>query len=148
MKRTATLFVFLMMVIGTAMAQRVIKNPEVDYTPSWFHIDEIRLDKDATVVKGEMQNQPNWWCRVDTTFYLINPTTNKKYMLRRAEGVEIGKQIYMPESGKVSCTLFFEPVDVNVNKLKLSGGDFRAESNFYGIHLTPSKKTNKVKLRK
>jgi hypothetical protein len=79
MKRTATLFVFLMMVIGTAMAQRVIKNPEVDYTPFWLHIDEIRLDKDATVVKGEMQNQPNWWCRVDSTDFLIDPATNKKY---------------------------------------------------------------------
>ena len=148
MKRTATLFVFLMMVIGTAMAQRVIKNPEVDYTPSWFHIDEIRLDKDATVVKGEMQNLPNWWCRVDSTDFLIDPATNKKYMLRRAEGVEIGKLIYMPESGNVPCTLFFEPVGANVNKLNFLEIGNRAESNLYGIHLTSSKKTKKVKLRK
>jgi len=100
MKRTAMLFAFLMTVIGAAMAQKVIKNPEVDYTPNWFHIDEIMLDKNATVVKGEMRNQPNLGCRVDTADYLINPATNKKYMLLRAEGVEMGKKSICPNPGK------------------------------------------------
>ena len=54
----------------------------------------------------------------------------------------------MPESGKVPCTLFFEPIVSNVDKLNLFGKGNCAESNFYGIHLTPVKKIKKVNFRK
>lgn len=122
----------------TAAAQRVIENPDIDYVPTWITFTEISLGSDRTVVKAELRNHPNWWVKVSSDTDLIDPATGNKYHILGAEGIELGKEIYMPESGKMPCTLFFEAVPASVKRLNMVEEGNPADNNMYGIHLVKS----------
>ena len=122
----------------TAAAQRVIENPEIDYVPTWITFTKISLGSDRTVVKAELRNRPNWWVKVSSSTHLIDSATGNKYRIIGAEGIELDKEIYMPESGKMPCTLFFEAVPASVKRLNMVEEGNPADNNMYGIHLVKS----------
>lgn len=122
----------------TAAAQRVIENPDIDYIPTWITFTEISLGSDRTAVKAELRNRPNWWVKVSSDTDLIDPATGNKYHILGAEGIELGKEIYMPESGKMPCTLLFEAVPASVERLNMVEEGNPADNNMYGIHLVKS----------
>ena len=119
----------------TAAAQRVIENPDIDYVPTWITFTEISLGSDRTVVKAELRNHPNWWVKVSSDTDLIDPATGNKYHILGAEGIELGKEIYMPDSGKMPCTLFFEAVPASVKRLNMVEEGNQPHNNVYGVHL-------------
>ena len=119
----------------TAAAQRVIENPDIDYVPTWITFTEISLGSDRTVVKAELRNRPNWWVKVSSDTDLIDPATGNKYHILGAEGIELGKEIYMPESGKMPCTLLFEAVPASVERLNMVEEGNQPHNNVYGVHL-------------
>lgn len=122
----------------TAAAQRVIENPDIDYVPTWITFTEISLGSDRTVVKAELRNHPNWWVKVSSDTDLIDPATGNKYHILGAEGIELGKETYMPASGKIPCTLLFEAVPASVKRLNMVEEGNPADNNMYGIHLVKS----------
>lgn len=119
----------------TAAAQRVIENPDIDYVPTWITFTEISLGSDRTVVKAELRNRPNWWVKVSSSTHLIDSATGNKYRILGAEGIELDKEIYMPESGKMPCTLFFEAVPASVKRLNMVEEGNQPDKNVYGVHL-------------
>ena len=119
----------------TAAAQRVIENPDIDYVPTWITFTEISLDSNRTVVKAELRNRPNWWVKVSSDSDLIDPATGNKYHILGAEGIELDKETYMPESGKMPCTLFFEAVPSSVKRLNMVEKGNQPDKNVYGVHL-------------
>lgn len=119
----------------TAAAQRVIENPDIDYVPTWITFTEISLGSDRTVVKAELRNHPNWWVKVSSDTDLIDPATGNKYHILGAEGIELGKEIYMPASGKIPCTLLFEAVPASVERLNMVEEGNQSHNNVYGVHL-------------
>ena len=119
----------------TAAAQRVIENPDIDYVPTWITFTEISLGSDRTVVKAELRNRPNWWVKVSSSTHLIDSATGNKYHILGAEGIELDKEIYMPESGKMPCTLFFEAVPASVKRLNMVEEGNQPDKNLYGVHL-------------
>lgn len=119
----------------TAAAQRVIENPDIDYVPTWISFTEISLGSDRTVVKAELRNRPNWWVKVSSSTHLIDSATGNKYHILGAEGIALDKEIYMPESGKMPCTLFFEAVPASVKRLNMVEEGNQPDKNVYGVHL-------------
>lgn len=119
-------------------AQRVIENPDIDYVPTWITFTEISLGSDRTVVKAELRNRPNWWVKVSSDTDLIDPATGNKYHILGAEGIELDKETYMPESGKMPCTLIFEAVPASVERLNMAEAGNQPDKNIYGVHLAKS----------
>ena len=119
----------------TAAAQRVIENPDIDYVPTWITFTDISLGSDRTVVKAELRNRPNWWVKVSSSTHLIDSATGNKYRILGAEGIELDKEIYMPESGKMPCTLFFEAVPASAKRLNMVEEGNQPDKNLYGVHL-------------
>ncbi|MCI5718009.1 MAG: hypothetical protein MR292_06465 [Alistipes sp.] len=119
----------------TAAAQRVIENPDIDYVPTWITFTEISLGSDRTVVKAELRNRPNWWVKVSSSTHLIDSATGNKYRILGTEGIELDKEIYMPESGKIPCTLFFEAVPASAKRLNMVEEGNQPDKNVYGVHL-------------
>lgn len=122
----------------TAAAQRVIENPDIDYIPTWITFTEISLGSDRTAVKAELRHYPNWWVKVSSGTHLIDSATGNKYRIIGAEGIELDKEIYMPASGKMPCTLLFEAVPASVKRLNMVEEGNPADNNMYGIHLVKS----------
>lgn len=129
----------------TKAKPRVIKNPEVEYNPYWFEFSEIELTKDATIIRGNLHHQPHCWVRIDDHNYLVDRHTGKEYKILRAEGIQLNEQMWMPDSGRMPCTLYFEPLDADVTELNLldKAPDSRAENRHYGIKLHSKAKPNK-----
>lgn len=119
----------------TAAAQRVIENPDIDYVPTWITFTEISLGSDRTAVKAELHHYPNWWVKVSSNTHLIDSATGNKYHILGAEGIELDKEIYMPESGKMPCTLFFEAVPASAKRLNMVEEGNQPDKNLYGVHL-------------
>lgn len=119
----------------TAAAQHVIENPDIDYVPTWITFTEISLGSDRTAVKAELRHYPNWWVKVSSSTHLIDSATGNKYRILGAEGIELDKEIYMPESGKMPCTLFFEAVPASVKRLNMVEEGNQPDKNLYGVHL-------------
>lgn len=132
------LLLFAIAATLTAAAQRVIENPDIDYVPTWITFTEISLESDRTVVNVELRNRPNWWVKVSSGTHLIDSATGDKYRILGAEGIELDKEIYMPESGKIPCTLIFEAVPASAKRLNMIEDGNPAYNNMYGIHLVKS----------
>ena len=51
-----------------------------------------------------------WWIMEDGDTYLEDAATGKKYLFKSAEGIELKKEVYMPDSGTMDYVLVFEPL--------------------------------------
>lgn len=142
MKPTQLLFVFtaaLCFSACTLPAERVIENPcwEVS-SHRVFDITKVALTDTATVLYVDAFYSPHMWIRMDTTTYLSGG--GKKYMITGAEGIELTKEHYMPESGRDSFVFYFEPVDPRLKSVDLIEGEADDYFKVWGIDLTGRKK--------
>jgi len=133
MRKILLLLILLLSV--EVYATQKIKNPQIDFSPTWVKIHEIELGKDATIIHCDLQNKPNWWVKVQSNWIIQDKKSGKNYKILRVDGIEIDKEIYMPESGKMPCTIYFEPLDKSTELINIIEPGGRVESQVYGVHL-------------
>src|SRR5574344_1519672 len=140
--RTILLLITIVMTLGIR-AQKVIKNPQVDYSPSFMRVNEIRLYKDSTVMSIDLWDKPFWWISIGPGDYLVDAQTNRRYKFLHPVGVPMNERIYMPASGTIPCKMVFEALDKNTKVLNLGDMEKSPESTLIGIHLksAPREKT-------
>lgn len=66
----------------------------------------------AVILEGNLYNLPKYWVSLASSSILKGRNTGKSYRLVRASGIELDKQIYMPETWTKAFVLQFEPIDV------------------------------------
>lgn len=133
MKKILLLLILLLSV--EVYATQKIKNPQIDFSPTWVKIHEIELGKDATIIHCDLQNKPNWWVKVQSNWIIQDKKSGKNYKILRVDGIEIDKEIYMPESGKKPCTVYFEPLDKSTELIDIIEPGSRVTSQVYGVHI-------------
>src|SRR5574344_3129205 len=140
--RTILLLITIVMTLGIR-AQKVIKNPQVDYSPSFMLYNQIRLYKDSTVMSIDLCDKPFWWISIGPCDYLVDAKTNRRYKFLHPVGVPMNERIYMPVSGTIPCKMVFEALDKNTKVLNLGDMEKSPESTLIGIHLksAPREKT-------
>ena len=75
----------------------------------------------------------------DGDTYLEDAATGKKYLFKSAEGIELKKEVYMPDSGTMDYVLVFEPLPSETQTIHfLNPTD--PEGNIYDISLVPQKR--------
>lgn len=133
MKRCIVALLVLLLGMEPVSARKV-KHPRVDYTPSWIEIREAESKRGVLVLRCDLRNLPNYGVKVGHAA-VLRDSLGRNYKLLRAEGMEIGKETFMPSSGRLACTLYFEPVPDGVRKVDLIEEGNRPNGQVYGIHL-------------
>lgn len=110
----AALLLFL--TAGLCMAQNSSK-PDVtwkepstgfDSSDSAFRIKEVSFYKDRTELSVHVDFRPGYWILVEKATYL--QSGDKRYQLKAATVLTVGKKFYMPESGQIDFEMIFEPL--------------------------------------
>ena len=118
----------------------VIDRPVFDVWNSTIReIDKIEISDSATVFYIDVYFRPHNWIRIDDDDFIRESGSSEKLMITGAEGIIIGKETYLPESGTMSYKLFFPPLKPGVTKIDFYG-DNPGSNGIWGIHLLPDAK--------
>ncbi len=79
MRKILLLLILLLSV--EVYATQKIKNPQIDFSPTWVKIHEIELGKDATIIHCDLQNKPNWWVKVQSNWIIQDKKSGKNYIM-------------------------------------------------------------------
>ena len=139
------LFLFVVFSLSTVAKQK-IKNPEVEYTPTWIEIQAIEQTKDATILHCTLRNLPNYGVRIDAKTVLQDAQSSKSFKLLRTDSVKTNEVVLMPQSGSKSCVLYFEPLSEDVKLFNMIEPGTPPYEQTYGIQLksTTKKQSNKT----
>ena len=95
-----------------------IKSSEYDV----ISIQQIELSEKATILKVHATYIPNYWIRLSKNTSLTSDT-GVKCKLFKSDGFKIGEKVFMPESGKMDFTLYFEPLPKDARSFDFSEGE-------------------------
>ena len=103
--------------------------------------DRVEITGKRTVAEVTLRYLPNYWIRYDSlTTYLQDCGSDRRYRLLAAEGFELNKEVYMPESGEMKARFIFDPVDADVRCVDFIDPSWKKSHNTYGIFLERSEK--------
>ena len=104
------LFLFLLLIASMLQAQTIINPSFKARAGSILTITVIERTPEFTKLQVHAVFRPHWWIQVAKDSYLEDTATGEKYPLTRSEGIELEKEVYMPDSGEMDFTLFFPPL--------------------------------------
>ena len=140
------LFCFLFFLSGLLTAQTIDSPAFKARNGSIRNITRIERTSKCTKVYIHAIFRPHWWIMEDGDSYLEDAATGKRYSQIGAEGIELKKKIFMPDSGSTDFVLLFEPLPEEVQTIHLIAPDSN-ESNTYDISLVPAKKKDQSLLK-
>ncbi|KAA6306264.1 hypothetical protein EZS27_042080, partial [termite gut metagenome] len=125
--------------------ETVIINPEFDSSNAtdWLQFSRIELTDTATIVQADVYNRPNNWIRF-LSGSTLRGSSGKIYKLIGSNGFELDKKVYMPESGNVSFTVLFEPIDKTEKTIDYYESDNENDWRIYGIKLYQVQHTESI----
>ena len=102
-------------------------------------IERVERTDTATLLTIRGFHFPGNWIRVPAETKLM--AQGKEYTLKGSIGVEIGKELYMPEDGDSCFTLMFEPLPEECHTFDYMEGAAKDDWTIYDIDLTGRKGT-------
>ena len=125
---------------GCCPKERTVEFPAVDAPNTTSAIiEKVELTDSVTNVHIRGYHRPKWWIRIVPETYLI--ADGKKYEIIGSEGIELGKELYMPADGDSLFTLKFAPLPLRTKSFDLIEGDEEGSWRFVGINLTEKPST-------
>ena len=107
MKKTLKFFLLGLLLVSCASKNKVIEYPLVGASNTTMLVfEKVELTDTATVLTVRGFYTPEHWIKVSPNIHLV--TQDKEYELIGSNGVELGKELFMPEDGDSCFTLFFE----------------------------------------
>ena len=82
---------------------------QANNTNGVLEIKQVECTPNATVLRFKAYYTPNNWIRIAKEAFLLTPD-GKQYKVLKAEGITLGKEFFMPESGEAEFSLTFEPL--------------------------------------
>jgi len=130
------IFVLSAILSGCTNNRRVIVHPAFVYrNTNVLEINKVELNDTATVLYMKAYKPPKGWIQIDSLSFLTD-NQGKKYAIRTIEGITLGEQYIMPDSGNVAFKMIFPPVASNAVSVDFSEGDAKGAWNIWGIQLT------------
>lgn len=114
---------------------RTVENPPIAASNGISSIDitKVELNDSATVLYLHATYRPGWWIRLAKESHIV--ADGKDYPVLKAEGIELGEQFTMPESGEADFVLTFDPVPLDTKFIDFTEGTPDGWV-FYGIDVT------------
>ena len=98
-----------MLVVSCTPEVKIIENPMIQASNTeTIDITRVEITDSATYVNVEAYFHPHYWIRFVKETYL--QVDGKKYVIPAAEGCELDKQFWMPDSGRASFRFTFPPI--------------------------------------
>ena len=130
------LFALLLIVSACTNQRGVVEHPAfIARNTDALEIDKVERRDTATVLYIKAFYTPNNWIMIDPNSFLTD-NLGKQYTIRSAEGIVLGEEFYMPDSGETEFTMTFPPVASNAVFVDFSEGDFNGAWKIWGIQLT------------
>ncbi len=115
--------------------ERIVEDPLIEVSnTTTLDIVKVALCDTATLLDIEARYIPNYWIRIVHDAYL--QSGDRKYALTGAEGITPDSLFWMPESGRASFRLIFEPLPVRAQSFDFIESDCDDCFKLYGIDLT------------
>ena len=116
-------------------ADRTVKNPPVSYAGgATIDVGAVTLTDTATILDINATFRPGYWIKIAQESYL--ESEGKKYAMTGTDGITPDTEFWMPESGKASFRLFFDPLPADTRTLSFIEGDAPGAFRLIDIDLT------------
>lgn len=79
---------------------------------------QIELTDSSTVIQGVVRNEPGWWVRIAPTSEIR--VNGASYPLQQMEGMALGEQVVMPDSGVIHFSMTFPAIPADAKTLDFS----------------------------
>ncbi len=99
-----------------------------------IEVSRIDLTDSTTVLHIEARFRPHWWIRIVSSTFLADENGNQ-YPIVSADGIELDKEFWMPDSGEAQFTLTFPPMPAGVNSIDFIEGYEQGAFRIWGIRL-------------
>lgn len=135
MKKTLKFLLLGLLLVSCASKNKVIEYPMVGASNTTMLVfEKVELTDTATVLTVRGFYTPEHWIKVSPNIHLV--TQDKEYELIGSNGVELGKELFMPEDGDSCFTLIFEPLPNACSEFDFIDADAKNGWRMYGIDLT------------
>ena len=132
------IFFCLLLLLSGLLTAQTIENPTFKArNGSIRNITRIERTPEYTKVYIHAIFRPHWWIMEDGENYLEDAATGKRYAQTGAEGIELKKETFMPDSGEMDFVLLFEPLPKETQTIHMIDPNGN-ESNTYDISLVPA----------
>ncbi len=99
-----------------------------------IEVSGIDLTDSTTVLHIEARFRPHWWIKIVSSTFLADENGNQ-YPIVSADGIELDKEFWMPDSGEAQFTLTFPPMPAGVNSIDFIEGYEQGAFRIWGIRL-------------
>jgi len=131
-----TQFAFLLILSGCANNRGTVERPAVmARNTTALEINKIELSDTATVLYIKAFYPAGQWIKIDPKSFLTD-NQGKQDTIQSADGIELGKEFYMPASGETEFKMTFPAVTPNATSVDFSEGDYKGAFKLWGIQLT------------
>lgn len=129
------LAILLMIAVVSVKSQtKTVDLPAVAFANTQtIEIAKVKLSDTATVIDIEAFFRPKNWIKIVSDSYL--QAGGKKYMIRSGEGIDLDSLFWMPESGRASFTITFEPLPLETESFDFIESDCQDCFKIWGIDL-------------
>ena len=99
-----------------------------------LEIKWVKCTPHATTVRFKAYYTPNYWIRLSESSTL-KTVDGKQYQVLNAEGITLGKEFYMPESGEAEFTLTFQPLPMDTKTFSFQEGNKQGDWRIEDVRL-------------
>ena len=128
----------LLLTIGGCSGKReklVVNNPGYKERPRSLEIKRVECNDTATILGMIVSGPPKNWVHV-SSHSILSTEDGKQYKLLKWTGIEPDKECFLPESGKMSFQLEFEPLPEEAKMFDFSEGNKDGGWKIIGVRLT------------
>lgn len=126
----------LVLYIQVHANERIIERPPfISWSSGSIEIDRIILSDTATVLNIKAFYRPKNWIQIAPETFLTDDS-GRQYTIRAGDGITLGKEFWMPDSGEAEFRLIFPPLPRGVKYVDFSEGDhIEGAFKIWGIQL-------------
>ena len=94
---------------------------QANNTNGVLEIKQVECTSKATILRFKAYYTPNYWIRIAKEASLSTPD-GKQYKVLKTDGITLGKEFFMPESGEAEFSLTFEPLPKDTQSFNFQEG--------------------------
>ena len=87
-----------------------------------LEIKRVERTSDATTIYFKAYYIPKYWIRIAKETILLTPD-KRQYKVLKADGITLGEQFWMPESGEAEFSVTFEPLPLDAKMFDFQEGE-------------------------
>lgn len=123
------------MVINQRGKVKIVDYPSVTSTNTeMLEIKQVELTDSATVIRLKAYQIPKNWIRLSPDTRLVGEG-GSSYTIKKTEGITLGKEFYMPESGEAEFSITFEPLPLKSKSFDFMEGTAAGDWQINGVKL-------------